>query len=164
MTFATADLCDHHPDLLATGEIAVLPPSFRHFGQRSRFCGRAVTLKVFEDNAIVRSALEAPGHGSVLVVDGGGSMRCALVGGNLAKLAQDNGWSGLLVYGCVRDSEEVEACDIGVLALGTHPLRSSKKGEGERNARVCVAGVHIQPGDWLYADPDGELVARHKLA
>ncbi|MFD2368332.1 ribonuclease E activity regulator RraA [Pseudoduganella sp. GCM10020061] len=164
MPFATADLCDNHPHFLASGELAILPPVFRHYGKRTRFCGRVVTLKVFEDNAIVRSALEAPGHGSVLVVDGGGSMRCALVGGNLATLAQDNGWSGVLVYGCVRDSEEIGAREVGVLALGTHPLRSSKKGEGERNARVCVAGLHIQPGDWLYADRDGTVIARHKIA
>lgn len=164
MHFATADLCDHHPQLLASGELSILPPVFRHFGRKARFCGRVVTIKVFEDNAIVRSALEAPGHGNVLVVDGGGSMRCALVGGNLGKLAQDNGWSGVLVYGCVRDVEELDACEVGVRALGTHPLRSSKKGEGERNARVCIAGVHIQPGDWLYADPDGVVVTRHKIA
>ena len=164
MPFATADLCDNHPDLLADGSIAVLPPVFRHFGQRMRFCGRAVTIKVFEDNALVRSALEAPGHGNVLVVDGGGSMRCALVGGNLAGLAQDNGWSGVLVYGCVRDSDEINGCDVGIRALGTHPLRSAKRGEGERNARVCIAGTHIQPGDWLYADADGIVLSRQKLA
>jgi regulator of ribonuclease activity A len=164
MTFATADLCDNHPDLLENGSLAVLPPLFRHFGSRTRFCGRAVTLKVFEDNAMIRSALEAPGHGNVLVVDGGGSLRCALVGGNMGKLAQDNGWSGVLVYGSVRDSAELGDCEVGVLALGAHPLRSAKNGGGERNARVCIAGIHIQPGDWLYADADGVVIARHKLA
>lgn len=164
MPFATADLCDHHPELLANGELSVLSPVFRHFGRHIRFCGRVVTLKVFEDNAMVRCALEAPGHGNVLVVDGGGSMRCALVGGNLAKLAQENGWSGVVVNGCVRDSEEINACEVGVRALGTHPLRSSKKGDGERNARVCIAGLHIQAGDWLYADADGIVVTRHKVA
>lgn len=163
MRFATADLCDNHPQLLESGDLRVLPPIFRHFGRRTAFCGRVVTLKVFEDNAIVRSALEAPGHGSVLVVDGGGSMRCALVGGQLGTLARDNGWSGVLVYGCVRDSVELDAFEVGVRALGTHPLRSAKKGEGERNARVCIAGVPIAPGDWLYADADGTVVARDRL-
>ena len=164
MSFATADLCDHHPHLLENGHLAVLPPVFRHFGRRHAFCGRIVTLRVFEDNALVRSALEAPGNGHVLVVDGGASMRCALVGGQLGKLAQDNGWSGLIVNGCVRDTDEVQGFDIGVRALGTHPLRSRKAGQGERNIAVDIAGVRIQPGDWLYADADGIVIARDKLA
>lgn len=164
MSFATADLCDDHPHLLDSGALAVLPPEFRHFGQRSSFCGRTVTLKVFEDNALVRSALEAPGHGNVLVVDAGGSMRCAILGDQLATLARDNGWSGVLLNGCVRDSAQIGQMQIGVRALGTHPLRSAKRGDGERNARVCIAGVFIEPGDWLYADADGILVSRQKLA
>lgn len=164
MPFATADLCDNHPNLLESGELSVLPPVFRHFGQRTTFCGRAVTLKVFEDNALVRSALEAPGHGNVLVVDAGGSMRCAVIGDNLSTLASENGWSGVLLNGCVRDSAQIDQLQIGVRALGTHPLRSAKNGDGERNARVCIGGVFIQPGDWLYADADGILVSRQKIA
>ena len=164
MTFATADLCDDHPHLLESGHLSVLPPVFRHFGRRATFCGRIVTLRVFEDNALVRSALEAPGNGHVLVVDGGASMRCALVGGQLGRLAQDNGWSGVIVNGCVRDTAEVEGFDIGVRALGTHPLRSRKDGQGERNVAVEIAGVRMQPGDWLYADADGIVVARDRIA
>ena len=163
MDFATTDLCDDHPQLLEDGRLAVLPPVFRHFGKHVKFCGRATTLKVFEDNALVRSTLEAPGNGNVLVVDGGASMRRALVGGQLALLAQDNGWAGIIVDGCVRDSDEINACDVGVRALGLHPQKSSKKGVGERNERVAIAGVAVNPGDWIYADADGILVAQQKL-
>lgn len=112
MNFATTDLCDDHPQLLEDGRLAVLPPLFRHLGQRLQFSGRVTTLKVFEDNALVRSTLEAPGNGNVLVIDGGASMRRALVGGQLALLAQDNGWAGIVVDGCVRDSDEINASTL----------------------------------------------------
>jgi regulator of ribonuclease activity A len=164
MDFATTDICDDHAELLAEGRLAVLPPVFRVFGQRVKFAGPAVTLKVFEDNALVRSTLEGPGHGSVLVIDGGGSLRRALVGGQLALLAQDNGWSGIVVDGCVRDSDEINSFEIGVRALATHPQRSSKLGAGERGARVFISGVAVNPGDWIYADADGVLVAQQQLA
>ncbi|GGY31058.1 ribonuclease E activity regulator RraA [Pseudoduganella albidiflava] len=162
--FATADLCDDNAMLLEDGRLAVLPPVLRHFGKRTRFAGRVVTLKVFEDNALVRAMLETPGDGQVLVVDGGGSLRRALVGGQLALLAQDNGWAGVVVDGCVRDSMEIDSCDIGIRALATHPQRGAKKGAGERNVRVQIAGVPVNPGDWLYADADGILVAQQRLA
>ena len=164
MTFATTDLCDDHPQLLDDGRLSVLPPLFRHLGAHAKFSGRVTTLKVFEDNALVRSTLEAPGNGNVLVIDGGASMRCALVGGQLALLAQDNGWAGIVVNGCVRDSDEINACEIGVRALGVHPQKSTKKGVGDRNIRVLIAGVPVSPGDWIYADTDGVLVAQQKLA
>ncbi|MES2318254.1 MAG: ribonuclease E activity regulator RraA [Pseudomonadota bacterium] len=163
MTFATTDLCDDHPQLLEDGRLAVLPPVFRHFGQRTTFCGRATTLKVFEDNALVRSTLEAPGNGNVLVIDGGASMRRALVGGQLGLLAQDNGWAGIVVDGCIRDSAEIAACAIGVMALGVHPQKSAKQGVGERNIRIVVSGVAVSPGDWVYADADGILISQQKL-
>lgn len=161
--FATADICDDHPQLLEDGRLAVLPPVFRHFGKNIRFSGRVSTLKVFEDNALVRATLETPGNGNVLVVDGGGSMRRALVGGQLALLAQDNNWAGIIVDGCVRDSEEIDACSVGVRALATHPQKSTKRGAGERNVRVMIAGVPVTPGDWIYADADGVLVAQQKI-
>jgi len=164
MTFATTDLCDDHPQLLEDGRLAVLPPVYKHYGQRTAFSGRVTTLKVFEDNALVRSTLEAPGNGNVLVIDGGASMRRALVGGQLALLAQDNGWAGIVVDGCVRDSDEINACDIGVRSLGVHPQKSAKKGAGERNTRVMIGGVAVSPGDWVYADADGILIAQQKLA
>ena len=163
MDFATTDMCDAHAELLAQGQLAVLPPVFRQFGRRVSFSGPAVTLKVFEDNALVRSVLEGPGRGSVLVIDGGASLRRALVGGQLALLAQDNGWSGIVVDGCVRDSDEINRCEIGVRALATHPQKSSKAGVGERNTRVVVQGVTVNPGDWIYADADGILVAQQPL-
>jgi regulator of ribonuclease activity A len=164
MTFATCDLCDDHPKQLEDGSLMVLPPVFQHFGKRLKFSGPATTLKVHEDNALVRATLEAPGNGHVLVVDGGGSLRRALVGGQLGLLAQDNGWAGIVVYGCIRDSEEIAACDVGVRALALHPQKSSKKGEGERNCKVDIAGVPVRPGDWIYADADGILVSQERLA
>jgi regulator of ribonuclease activity A len=164
MTFATCDLCDANEDKLAAGTLAVLPPVFHKFGKRIRFAGPATTLKVFEDNVLVRAALETPGNSHVLVIDGGGSLRCALVGGNLGMLAQKNGWAGIVVNGCVRDSEELDACDIGVRALATHPQRSFRKGAGERELPVSIAGVVVRPGSWIYADADGVLVAADKLA
>lgn len=163
MTFATCDLCDANEDQLAAGTLAVLPPVFLSFGKRQKFSGPASTLKVFEDNVLVRSTLETPGNGQVLVVDGGGSLRCALVGGNLGQLAEKNGWAGIVVNGCIRDSAEINACDIGVRALGLHPQRSVRKGLGDRDLRVTIAGVAVNPGDWIYADEDGVLVARNKL-
>jgi len=161
--FATCDLCDAHEQKLSEGSLAILPTVFKAFGKRVRFHGPARTLKVFEDNVLVRAALETPGEGSVLVVDGGGSLRCALVGGNLAVLAQNNGWAGIIVNGCVRDSEELNQCDIGIRALATHPRRSIRKGLDEKDLIVDVAGVMVRPGDWVYADADGVLIARSIL-
>jgi len=164
MTFATTDLCDDNPGLLEEGLLAVLPPLFRHFGGRSIFSGPVVTLKVHEDNSLVRATLETQGAGRVLVVDGGASLRRALVGGQLGLLAQNNGWAGVLVDGCVRDSAELAACEVGIMALATHPQRSAREGVGKRDVCVQIAGVPVRPGDWLYADLDGVLVARRQLA
>lgn len=163
MTFATCDLCDANEDMLADGSLAVLPPVFRQFGKLTAFAGPAVTLKVFEDNTLVRSALEQPGAGQVLVVDGDGSLRCALLGGNLAQLAERNGWAGVIVDGCVRDAVEINVCNIGVRALATHPKKSAKQGAGAMNTKVSIAGVAVEPGDWMYADADGVLVAARRL-
>jgi regulator of ribonuclease activity A len=163
MGFSTCDLCDANENLIAEGTLAVLPPVFRALGKRAVFSGQAATLKVFEDNVLVRAELETPGNGRVLVVDGGGSLRCALVGGNLGKLAEKNGWAGVIVNGCVRDSEELDACDVGFRTLALHPQRSVRKGVGERDIAVTIAGVTVRPGDWVYADADGVLVARASL-
>ena len=164
MSFATTDLCDDNANLLDDGRLFALPPVFRHYGKHLRFSGRVTTLKVHEDNALVRATLETPGNGNVLVVDGGASLRRALVGGQLGLLAQDNGWAGIIVDGCIRDTDELNACEIGVRALGAHPQKSSRKGVGERNLRVLIQGVPVNPGDWIYADADGILVAQQKLA
>lgn len=161
--FSTCDLCDANEQKLTDGALSVLPPVFKKFGKRSRFSGSARTLKVFEDNVLVRAALETPGEGSVLVIDGGGSLRCALVGGNLGVLAQNNGWAGIIVNGCVRDSEELNQCDVGIRALAVHPRRSIRKGLGEKDLVVDIAGVMVRPGDWVYADADGILVSEVAL-
>jgi regulator of ribonuclease activity A len=152
---STCDLCDAHE---GDASLRVLPPLFRSFGGAGGFQGPAATLQCFEDNSSVRSALEERGEGRVLVIDGGASMRCALVGGNLAALAAKNGWAGIVVDGCVRDSAELAAVAIGVRALGLHPLRSAKRGEGRRDAVVRLQGVVVKPGDWIVADADGVVV------
>jgi regulator of ribonuclease activity A len=164
MDFATCDLCDTNEEKLVNGSLAILPPVFSAFGKHLRFSGPARTLKVFEDNVLVRAALETPGEGSVLVVDGGASLRCALVGGNLGVLAQNNGWAGIVVNGCVRDSEELNQCNIGIRALATHPRRSVRKGLGEKDLVVDIAGVSVRPGDWIYADADGILISQQPLS
>lgn len=154
MSHAVTDLCDAHAD-----KIQVAEPMFADFGGEMAFSGPIRTLKCFEDNSFVRSELEQPGEGRVLVVDGGGSMRCALLGGNLAKLAQDNNWAGVVVYGCVRDVEEIEACAVGVKALAAHPLKSRKQNIGELGLSVRFGGVEFREGDYLYADADGMITA-----
>lgn len=154
----TTDLCDEHGDALR-----VLEPLYRDYGRRRAFHGRVRTLRVFEDNALVREALESAGSGDVLVVDGGGSLRVALVGGNLGKLAEQNGWAGIVVHGAVRDASELVACNLGVKALGTIPRRSVKGGTGERDVALTFAGVTLAPGDWLYADDDGIVVSESAL-
>lgn len=163
MTFATTDLCDAHEDKLVAGTLRVLDPVLRPYGGAVRFAGPAATLRIFEDNSLVRTALEQDCSGRVLVVDGGGSLRCALVGGNLGALAEKNGWAGIVVDGCVRDSAELRACNVGVLALATHPRKSDKRGVGERDVPVTLLGARIAPGEWIYADTDGVLVSATSL-
>lgn len=153
--FATCDLCDAHKD----GQtLRVLPPVFKDFGGRGRFCGPVSTVKCFEDNSLVKAALDSPGHGRVLVVDGGGSMRRALVGGNLALAAARNGWSGLVVDGAVRDVDELAAIDIGIRALALVPMPTDRRGQGLRDEPVALQGTLVRPGEWLYADADGIVV------
>lgn len=159
----TADLCDAHEAALADGTLRVMQPGLVSFGRRVSFAGPAATLKVFEDNSLVAEAVKSAGDGRVLVVDGGGSLRCALVGGNLASAAAQNGWAGLLINGCVRDTEEINATQIGVRALACHPRRSGKRGEGQRELPVHFLGVTIRPGEWIYADADGVLVSATAL-
>ena len=158
MSHATTDLSDAHPDAIQVAE-----PMFRDFGGQRAFHGAIATVKLFEDNALVRSILETPGAGRVLVVDGGGSMRCALLGDQLAELAVRNGWAGVVVHGCIRDSEAIGQLPLGVKALATHPLKSIKRGEGQREIPVRFAGVHFRPGAWLYADGDGLIVSEQPL-
>ena len=167
--FGTADVCDvHHPesvdDMTSARRVAVATPNyFRDYGGRTKFFGPVTTVSCFENNPLVRAALEERGAGRVLVVDGGASARCALLGDNLAEMAATNGWSGIVVNGCVRDSEDVARFDVGVKAIGTHPLKSSKRDAGRRDVEVSFAGVTFAPGDWVYADADGIVVSKEKL-
>jgi regulator of ribonuclease activity A len=155
---AVTDLCDAHPDL------RIAEPLFRDFGGLREFAGAIATLKVFEDNSLVRESLEQPGNGRVLVVDGGGSLRCALLGGNLAALAEKNGWAGVIVYGAVRDVKELAAARVGVKALAPHPKKSQKAGAGERDVPVTFAGVTFKNGEYVYADEDGIVVSPASIA
>jgi regulator of ribonuclease activity A len=150
---ATTDLCDAHP------EIQVCDPVFQPFGGAAAFSGPIATLKVFEDNSLIKQALEGPGNGRVLVVDGGGSKRCGLVGGNLAVSAATNGWAGIVVYGCIRDADELAEQPVGVRALAAFP-RKSQRGlhSGQAGIPVIFAGVVFREGEWLAADADGVVV------
>jgi regulator of ribonuclease activity A len=152
-SFATTDLCDAHP------EIQVCDPVFQAFGGNPRFSGPITTLKVLEDNTLVKQAVESPGEGRVLVVDGGGSLRCGLVGGNLAVAAARNGWAGIVVYGCIRDADELGEQPIGVRALAAFP-RKSQRGlhSGQAGIPVVFASVVFREGEWLCADRDGIVV------
>ncbi len=158
MSIATADLYDEFED-----ELQIATPMFNDYGGQMSFSGPASTVKVFEDNSLVREALEQPGDGKVLVVDGGGSLRCALLGDMLAELGQNNDWAGVIVYGCIRDSAVISTMKIGVKALNTNPRKSVKKGVGERNVTVSFADVTINPGDYIYADEDGFVISKNKL-
>jgi regulator of ribonuclease activity A len=158
MTFSTADICDEFLDRLQ-----VLEPLFTEFGGKKKFSGEIVTLKCFEDNSLVKSTLGGPGHGKVLVVDGGGSIRCALVGDILGAMAVQNGWRGVLINGCVRDVEILKDMDLGVRALNCYPLKSEKRNEGQLNLTVRFAGVSFEPGQYLYADENGIVVAAQNL-
>lgn len=161
--FSTCDLCDAHEGD-TSGAFRVLPPVFQSYGPVPRFAGPVVTLRCGEDNSRVREAVNTPGAGQVLVVDGGGGVRRALVGGNLAAAAAKNGWAGLVVNGAVRDLAELQAAQVGIRALALLPMRTEKRGEGQLGVPVQVQGVWVRPGDWLYADEDGIVVSATSLA
>lgn len=148
----TADLMDERDDLQSC-EV-----QFDQFGGQSRFNGRVRTVQCFEDNLLVRKVLAQDGRGMVLVVDGGGSYRTALLGGQLAKSAVDHGWAGVIVNGCVRDAVELEALPIGIKALGTNPRRSAKLGNGRVDVPVSFGGVTFAPGAAVFSDEDGLVV------
>lgn len=162
MSFKTPDLCDEFESDIGKS-LRIVSPMFQRYGARATFSGEIVTLKIFEDNSLVRTAFAEDGKGKVLVIDGGGSLRCALVGDQLAILAQKNGWEGVVVYGCIRDSVDINGINIGVRALNTHPQKSIKKNVGDRDIAVTFGGVTFNPGEWLYADEDGVLVSSTPL-
>ena len=157
-TVCTPDLCDEYPEL-----VQVVEPMFINYGGREQFCGEIVTIKCFEDNSLVRELVAEPGEGKVLVVDAGGSMRRACLGDMLAEKAVNNGWAGILMYGCIRDVDVISGLELGVQALGSHPMKTEKKGIGERNIAVTFGGVTFKPGEYLYADNNGVIVSPQSL-
>ena len=148
--------CDLYDRFEKTARVA--DPVFRDFGGRCKFSGAAVTVKCFEDNSRVKEALGTPGRGKVLVVDGGGSLRAALMGDLIAKDAVKNGWEGVVIHGCVRDVGVLATLDLGIKALAAIPRKTVRLGEGQTNLPVTIAGLRVSPGDRLYADEDGILV------
>ncbi|MBC7380290.1 MAG: ribonuclease E activity regulator RraA [Burkholderiaceae bacterium] len=161
-SFATCDLCDVYKND-TTGAFRVLPPVFRDFGAVLKFSGPVTTVKCHEDNTLVKAAVDSPGEGRVLVVDGGGSLRRALLGGNLGASAAKNGWAGVLIDGCVRDVAELATHRTGIRALASMPLPTEKRNEGQSDVAVQIQGVWVRPGDWLYADEDGMVVSARAL-
>ncbi|MFV8782715.1 ribonuclease E activity regulator RraA [Microbulbifer sp. SA54] len=155
---STPDLCDEFPD-----SVQAVEPMFLSYGGRQQFGGEVVTIKCFEDNSLVRELVAESGRGKVLVVDAGGSMRRACLGDMLAEKACTNGWEGILMYGCIRDVDAIAALDLGVQALGCHPMKTEKKGIGERDLPVTFGGVTFRPGDYVYADNNGVIVSPHPL-
>ncbi len=151
----TSDISDQlHPN------VQYLEPIYNGYGAKIDFSGVIHTIKCFEDNSLVREVLDTDGQGGVLVVDAGGSRRCAMLGDQLAAKAVKNNWSGVVMYGLIRDSEMINKMPIGIRALGTHPLKSIKKGAGEKDLDLSFSGVNFVPGDYLYADQDGVIVVK----
>jgi regulator of ribonuclease activity A len=155
---ATADLCDDYGD-----QLQIAQPVWRSYGALTIFGGCIHTVQVFKDNVLVRRQLEQSVSEGVLVVDGGGSLECALVGDQLAGLAVENGWQGIVLNGCIRDAAAIAALPIGIRALNTHPLKSGKRGLGQADLPVTFAGVTFRPGEFLYADADGLVVSPVRL-
>ena len=158
MSLLTADLVDEHESSLRCCEV-----QFRQFGGVARFAGPVRTIKCFEDNTLIKQALSGPGEGAVLVVDGGGSLRCSLLGDYIAGLGVKNGWAGMVIWGAVRDVVALGQLAIGLKALGSNPLRSTKTGSGLRDVAVSFGGAVFRPQDWLYSDEDGIVVSDRRL-
>lgn len=158
MEISTPDLCDQFGD-----QVAVLDPVFHHYGGVQRFGGEVVTVKCFEDNSKVAEMVVSDGRDRVLVVDGGGVLRRALLGDQLVSKAVVHGWAGIIIYGAIRDVEDIQSMAIGVAALGSHPRKTQKRGEGQINVPVCIAGVNVHPGDYVYADATGVIVSGQEI-
>ncbi len=158
-TFSTPDLCDANE-----GKVRVLDPIFNDYGAIKTFYGQAVTIKCFEDNSVVKELVGTAGEGRVIVMDGGGSLRRAILGDMLAEKAAQNGWAGLVINGCIRDVAEIGQTSLGVKAINTHPMKTDKRGIGDLNVPVQMAGQFIEPGDWVYADVNGVIVSSEPLS
>ncbi|MEH6558538.1 MAG: ribonuclease E activity regulator RraA [Oceanicoccus sp.] len=158
MTISTPDLCDEYGD-----EVQVAEPVFKHYGGIRQFGGEIVTVKCFEDNSKVGEMVKTPGEGRVLVVDGGASPRRSLLGDMLVSHAHSNNWSGIVIYGYIRDVEEIAPMPVGVIALGTIPRKTEKRGLGDVNVPLQIAGLNIVPGHYIYVDETGVIVAKKAL-
>lgn len=158
MPVSTPDLCDAYPEV-----VRVVAPLFSNYGGKPSFGGEIVTVKCFEDNSLVRDQVHLPGNGKVLVVDGGGSLRHALLGDRVAAAAAENGWEGLVIYGAIRDVDAVGGMAVGVKALGAIPVKTEKRGVGDLNVPVTFGGVTFRPGEYVYADNNGIIVAAEPL-
>ena len=158
MQYVTPDLCDAYPELVQGVE-----PMFSNFGGHDSFGGEIVTIKCFEDNSLVKDQVDLDGKGKVLVVDGGGSLRRALLGDMLAEKAAKNGWEGLVVYGCIRDVDVIAQTALGVQALASHLMNTDKRGIGDLNVAVTFGGVTFRPGEYVYADNNGIIVSPQPL-
>ena len=159
MTFKTADLLDDNEDKT----LQVVQPGFLSYGGNKRFSGPISTIKTFEDNSLVREAVAEAGNGRVLVIDSGGSTRCAMLGDMLAAKAMNNGWSGVVIYGLIRDSADINEMALGVKALGTIPIKSVKRGAGYRDETVHFHDADFVPGHYLYSDEDGIILSADAL-
>lgn len=158
MKFVTPDLCDTYPE-----SVRIVEPLFTNYGGRESFGGEIITVKCHEDNSLVKEHVGKPGAGRVMVVDGGGSLRCALLGDMLAEKAAQNNWAGLIIYGCIRDVDEIRNTDLGVQALRTIPIKSHRQGRGDLNIPVAFGGVTFHPGEYVYADNNGIIVSSVEL-
>lgn len=158
MSISTPDLCDEFE-----GQVKVLDALFNNYGGVDAFFGEAVTIKCFEDNSVVKQLVDTQGEGRVIVMDGGGSLRRAILGDMLAENASKNGWAGMVIYGCIRDCDQIAQIKLGVKALNTHPMKTEKRGLGDLNIPVIFAGQTIKPGDWVYSDNNGIIVAESEL-
>jgi len=156
--FVTPDLCDAYPE-----SVRIVEPLFTNYGGRESFGGEIITVKCHEDNSLVKEHVSKPGAGRVMVVDGGGSLRCALLGDMLAEKAAQNDWAGLIIYGCIRDVDEIRNTDLGVQALRTIPIKSNRQGRGDLNIPVAFGGVTFHPGEYVYADNNGIIVSSVEL-
>lgn len=160
--FSTCDFCDAHK-ASDTGDFRVLLPVFKDFGGRSAFFGQVLTVKCFQDNSHVKRAVESEGNGRVLLVDGAACLQRALLGGNLASAASQNGWAGVVINGCVRDFSEINVLPIGIRALALNPMPTLRADQGQTGGAVTVQGTRVVTGDWLYADADGLVLSRDPL-
>ena len=158
MNISTPDLCDEFPTL-----VRVVEPLFNNYGGVDSFGGEVLTIKCHEDNSLVKETASKPGSGKVMVIDGGGSLRRALLGDLIAKDAVKNGWEGFIIYGCIRDVDIIGRLEIGVQAIDTIPLKTEKRGKGEVNIPVTFGGVTFNPGEYVYADNDGVIVSKEPL-